>query len=543
MITHRTAIMVLVWLAAASTALAQTSSFSYQGKLTDGGAPANGAYDLQFALWDSAIGGTQIGAGQTLNSVAVSNGVFTVPLDFGANSFPGADRFLEIGARPSGAGAFALLTPRQQVTSSPYAVRSANAASANALSSSCVGCITSTQIATVDASKLTGTIPIAVIPSGDASYIQNSTSVQPASFNIGGNGTIGGSLLLGTGKALFGTTTSLFKMEVVDTLNGIRVQTNAPGGLLASFGGDGAIQVDAPNVPGGRLQVRQNGDVTIGTTSSTTGRTSTLSRLNVLGRPDVLTGPFAGAGQAGLGAVGGAKTANNFAQAGTGVIAMGGDGANGGFSGDGLFALAGFADAATGTVNASAGVFSGNVIIDGNLDVFGSKDFLIDHPLDPTNKYLRHAAIESSEVLDVYSGNVVTDANGDATVRLPPWFEALNKDLRYQLTVIGTFAQAMVAKEVDGNRFAIKTSAPAVKVSWQVTGVRSDAAMRQHPLEVEQDKPAIERGTYLTPAAFGEPEERGATWARHPELMRELKDRRTTAQKPQPPSQPQPQNQ
>src|SRR5438046_10215239 len=112
----------------ASTAFAQTTTFTYQGRLTDGGTAANGNYDLQFGLFDSLSGGVQVGSTQTINTVAVSNGVFTVSLDFGANSFPGANRFLEISARPTG-GSFTLLTPRQPITSPPYAVRSLNASS------------------------------------------------------------------------------------------------------------------------------------------------------------------------------------------------------------------------------------------------------------------------------------------------------------------------------------------------------------------------------------------------------------------------------
>src|SRR5438874_6781965 len=124
------AVIALAFLFAAASAFAQTSSFTYQGRLTDGGTAANGKYDVQFALFDSLSGGTQVGSTQTLNTVAVSNGVFTVSLDFGASSFPGANRFLEISARPTG-GSFTLLTPRQQVTSTPYAIRSANASSAD----------------------------------------------------------------------------------------------------------------------------------------------------------------------------------------------------------------------------------------------------------------------------------------------------------------------------------------------------------------------------------------------------------------------------
>jgi hypothetical protein len=173
-----------------------------------------------------------------------------------------------------------------------------------------------------------------------------------------------------------------------------------------------------------------------------------------------------------------------------------------------------------------AGLFDGNVEVSGDLAVNGVKSFRIDHPLNPENKYLYHAAIESSEVLNIYSGNVTTDANGLAAVVLPPWFEALNKDLRYQLTVVGTFAQAIVAEKVRNNRFMVKTSAPNVEVSWQVTGVRSDAAMITHPFQTERDKPERERGTYLKPEAHGQPEERGVEWTRNPQLMQQLKQMR-----------------
>src|SRR5437762_8794310 len=88
-------VRVLVFVLSCCSAFnAQTTSFTYQGRLTDGGTAANGNYDLQFALFDSLSGGAQVGSTQTINTVAVSNGVFTVSLDFGANSFPGASRFL-----------------------------------------------------------------------------------------------------------------------------------------------------------------------------------------------------------------------------------------------------------------------------------------------------------------------------------------------------------------------------------------------------------------------------------------------------------------
>src|SRR5258708_148916 len=125
--TRRVLLLLLLFTLCAGAASAQTTSFTYQGRLTDGGTAANGTYDLQFALFDSVSGGTQIGPTLTVPTVAVSAGIFSVQLDFGATSFPGANRFLEISARLSGAASFTTLSPRQQITSTPYAIRSLNA--------------------------------------------------------------------------------------------------------------------------------------------------------------------------------------------------------------------------------------------------------------------------------------------------------------------------------------------------------------------------------------------------------------------------------
>ena len=133
----------------------------------------------------------------------------------------------------------------------------------------------------------------------------------------------------------------------------------------------------------------------------------------------------------------------------------------------------------------------------------GTKTFKIDHPLDPEHKVLYHFAVESPEVSNVYHGNVVTDAEGRAVVELPAYFEVLNRDFRYQLTVIGQFAQAIVEQKVEHNRFTIRTNLANVEVSWQVTGIRNDPSVRYHAPAVEVEKPEAERGLYLDPLAFG----------------------------------------
>lgn len=120
-----------------------------------------------------------------------------------------------------------------------------------------------------------------------------------------------------------------------------------------------------------------------------------------------------------------------------------------------------------------------------DLVIAEEKQFRIDHPLDPENKYLHHSSIESSERLNIYSGNTTTDADGFSVIHLPDFFEAVNTDFRYQLTVIGSFAQAIIHQEVSNNQFTIQTDIPSVKVSWQVSGVRHDKYARDNPMQVE----------------------------------------------------------
>ncbi len=139
------------------------------------------------------------------------------------------------------------------------------------------------------------------------------------------------------------------------------------------------------------------------------------------------------------------------------------------------------------------GSFSGGVFVSGDLNVTGTitgstKNFKIDDPLDPARKYLYHASIESSEMANIYSGNVTLDRRGEAVVDLPEWFEALNGDFRYQLTTIGRAAPVFIAREIENHRFKIAGGRAGLKVSWQVTGVRHDAWAQAHPLQVEEDK-------------------------------------------------------
>jgi hypothetical protein len=137
---------------------------------------------------------------------------------------------------------------------------------------------------------------------------------------------------------------------------------------------------------------------------------------------------------------------------------------------------------------------------------------MIDHPSDPENRYLCHSFVESPDMLNVYSGSITTDDTGEGVVRLPAYFGDLNTDLTYQLTVIGRFAQAIIAEELRDNAFTVKTDQPNTKVCWQVTGVRKDPWAEANRIEAEADKPEHERGTYLHPEAHNMPESRGTAY-------------------------------
>ncbi|MBS1771489.1 MAG: hypothetical protein JST82_01425 [Bacteroidetes bacterium] len=168
-----------------------------------------------------------------------------------------------------------------------------------------------------------------------------------------------------------------------------------------------------------------------------------------------------------------------------------------------------------------AGYFAGNVTVTGTL-AKGGGTFKIDHPLDPENKYLYHSFVESPDMMNIYNGNIVTDAAGNATVTLPSYFEALNQDFRYQLTVMGSFAQAIIAEEVSGNQFKIKTDKPNVKVSWQVTGVRHDKFANAHRVVPETEKEPEMKGHYLHAAEWGMPESKSAEVVNRPPSANEL---------------------
>ena len=715
-----------------STAQAQGTAFTYQGRLNASGNPANGSYDMQFYLRDALTAGNPVGDTNTLAPVAATNGLFTVMLDFGAGIFTGPARWLEIGVRTNGsAGAYTTLTPRQALTTTPYAIFSENIAgnaiaTANLQNNSVTGAKIAAPLSLsgstatggilsgnnsgsgvgvsgsstsagdgVYGSSATGNGVHGVSPSASKSGVLgentgNGIGVEGNSANgdgVDGTGSVDGvygysansrgvygssSTYVGVrGDCLSGTGVYGYSYGTADGVYGTSASGNGVhgasstsqtgvfgentssgdgvyGSSSAGYGVEGYSHGTADGVHGGSdsgngirgtsvsaTQSGVRGDNTGGGTGVTGSSNTGLGlRGSSGGSSDGVYGTSAtGAGVEGYGfgsgdGVYGSSASGNGVHGvssiatkfgvygentggGPGVAGISsgsspgvdgssssGDGVEGSSTtGYGLEGYSGFVGAyghsATGngmegasgsgfgvyghsssgrgifgyTASASgniagvwgetsanggtavvgkstgsggtgvygssasggyAGYFNGNVFVSGSITA-GTKDFKIDHPLDPANKYLLHACVESPDVMNIYNGNTTTDAAGDATVALPDYFEALNRDFRYQLTVLGQFAQATVASKIKGNQFTIKTDKPNVEVSWQVTGIRQDAYIKAHPMVVEQDKPTNERGTYLHPELFGQPEEIGLSGSRKSESQKPLKEDQSQA--------------
>jgi hypothetical protein len=442
--------------------------FTYQGRLIDGGVPANGAYDMLFRLYDAATGGAQVGATLLAPDVSVSGGYFTTELGF-IPGFDGNARWLEVQVRPgAGTGSYTPLTPRTPMTAQPYAQGLMPGATVNTTQTNVPALRLNAPSANSNALVATGNgNGYAVVYAEDVSTIFG--------YGLYGKSTEGDGV---RGLSQNGTGVSG---------EGFDYGVEGRGGLYGVF---------ASGVSGG---VRGE------STSSAAFATGVVGRFNV---------GISGPGPSSSGVKG-----RNSADGGNGIGVWGEhDGAGYGVYGStppGGYGVVG----SNGGSNSSgyAGSFNGRVAVIGTLSK-GGGSFKIDHPLDPANKYLSHSFVESPDMMNIYNGNVTTGADGFATVILPDWFEALNRDFRYQLTVIGRFAQAMVAEEIKENQFRIQTDKPGVKVSWQVTGIRHDPFAEAYRIPVEEDKAGDERGRYLYPDVYGKTVQESIWYASSPNV-------------------------
>lgn len=168
------------------------------------------------------------------------------------------------------------------------------------------------------------------------------------------------------------------------------------------------------------------------------------------------------------------------------------------------------------------GVFS-----NGNFGATGTKTFLIDHPLDPENKSLKHFGMESNEVLNMYRGNAVFDKNGIAIVQLPEYFNTINIDFSYQLTPIGApMPNLYVSQKINNNGvFQISGGEAEKEVSWSVYAKRNDKYIQENPEETksEIEKTGDRKGKYWDPASWKQPKEKGVLYMQSSEPQKSSK--------------------
>ena len=293
-----------------------------------------------------------------------------------------------------------------------------------------------------------GVFGVSTSPAGYGVYGSNAASTGTAYGVAGSTASTSGIAVLGQETASSGTTYGVYGSTLSPagvSLYGTATKGTGVAGVTASPSGDGVYGVNTATT-GVSFGV-------YGTSASTTGY-----------------------------AVRGIATATSGANYGVygGTLSPNGVGVAGSATGAGL-----------------AGQFTGNVQITGNLTVTGTVSksggsFRIDHPLDPEHKYLYHSFVESPDMMNIYNGVATLSRHGEAVVKLPEWFDALNRDFRYQLTCIGGFAPVYIAGEVSGNEFKIGGGRPGMKVSWQVTGIRKDAFANEHRIPVEENKPSVE---------------------------------------------------
>jgi hypothetical protein len=514
----------------------------FGGVLSDAnGKPMTGTVGVTFSLYKESQGGAALWV-ETQNVTLDKTGHYTALLGSTTSQGIPADVFASGEARWLGVQAQGQTEqPRTLLMSVPYALKALDAETVGGLPPSAFlkaaapGGASSANL-NVPGAAITGTgtanhitkwlsptkLGNSNIFDGSAGNVGIGTTSPGATLDVNGtavirsNATVDGSLGAGPITATSSSSggTGVFANAGSSTASNGVIAYGATGVAgYATVAGSIALYGDAGNSTG------SNGVVGYGATgvagnSTITGSYGTFGSgsTGVWGNS---TGTGANVGVLGLGGTGVQGVGNVW-----GVLGQSSStsGSGGGFSnsttGDALF-----------TYNQSGGYaafFDGNVDVDGNLSKAGGS-FKIDDPIDPANKYLYHSFVESPDMMNIYNGNATTDASGSAVVTLPKWFETLNRDFRYQLTVIGQFAQAIVASKVANHQFAIKTDKPNVEVSWQVTGIRQDAWANAHRIPVEVEKAQADRGLYLHPELFGAPAEKNIGLAHHPMMQKLMK--------------------
>lgn len=519
-----------------------SSGFTYQGEVLVNGTRITGLADLRLTLFDRAAGGTQVGPMLTLANVAVFDGRFAATLDFGLAPFDGNARYLEIAVRhPSGSGGYTTLTPRQVLTATPYALFALQGVGGTQGPPGPPG---PTGPAGPQGVQGPAGWPGAQGPQGPAGPT-GATGPQGPAGPTGATGPQGpagpagvspftlvsGNATFTTGNVGLGITSPQYPLHVETSQAragyvyststsgpgfGLFARSNSPQGIglvgINSATSGPALGIQGESVsPAGRgvfayasatsgdawglwaVTASSQGTAAVGHAVASSGVTT-----GVLGRVD------SSADEA-TGVYGAASAASGMTTGVWGVVSSTSPGAAGvfgyaaGASGQ-TYGVLGIADSADGF----------GVVSIGDSITTGNKQFRIDHPLDPANRYLNHFALEGPAPYNVYRGNVTLDGAGEAWIDLPAYFSSINRDETYTLTPIGAPMPTLhIAEPAQNGRFRVAGGVPGGRVSWAVTGVRDDAWVRAHGARDEVDKPDALRGTYLHPTLHGAPPQAG----------------------------------
>ncbi len=594
------ALIILAAFAAIVASTAAQTAFTYQGQLMQSGLPVSGNVNLVFTLYDdpTLTVNHQIGNPITLNNQPLTNGLFTVPLDFGANAFPSARRWVQESVNGT------TLSPRQEVTPTPYALNLRLPFAGNASVNGNTFAVTNsfgTGTALYGHNLDNGTGVFGESPNGIGVYGQSDTGYAVYAQSTDGFGVWAEAD--GTGSGVYaisdsgvgvnaGSNSGIGVYGQSDTGNGVGGQSTGGTAVWAQALGSGYGVYARSDLGSGIYGVSfaSNGTGVVGEANNGGNAYgvfgTSANGYGVHASSDTGTGVYAGS-NSGIGVYAQSTTGNgvfavstsgpavqaqtsgsgygvyaiseggtgiygvSFAKDRTGVFgeALNGSTANGVFgksangngvygqttSGTGVYGhttsgvgVYGSADGGVGVYNVGVygfsnvggdGIYGFNSTggyagyFDGKLYATSAsssiKAFRIDHPVDPENKYLQHSSVESPDMMNIYNGNAILGANGETWVELPTYFEALNRDFRYQLTCIGQPALVYIKQEISGNRFLIAGGKKGMKVSWQVTGIRQDPAANLYRIEVEPDKADKDRGKFLVPEAYGQPKESG----------------------------------
>jgi hypothetical protein len=516
----------------------------YSGALTDvNNKPLTGIVGVTFSLYQEAQGGSALWV-ETQNVNPDKTGHYTVMLgSTTTQGLPsevfasGEARWLEVQVQGQAE------QPRTVLMSVPYALKAADAETIGGLPPSAF--LKAAAPGSASAAATANQAPAGITGSGTANHITKWVSAT----KLGNSNIFDGS----AGSVGIATTAPTATLDVNGTA---RVRGNATvngslgaGPITATSSSSGGTGVYA----NAGSSTASNGVIAYGATG-VAGYTTVAGSIAVFGNGGNSTGSNGVVGYGATGVAGNSTITGSYGTYGSGSTGVWGNstgtGANVGVLGLGATGVqgvgdtwgvlgqssstsgsgGGFSNSTTGdalfTYNQSGGYaafFDGDVDVDGNLSKAGGS-FKIDHPLDPANKYLYHSFVESPDMMNIYNGNATTDEQGSAVVKLPEWFETLNRDFRYQLTVMGQFAQAIVASKVANHQFTIKTDKPNVEVSWQVTGIRQDAWANAHRIPLEVAKAPADRGLYLHPELFGAPAEKNIGLAHHPMIQKLLKE-------------------